>query len=111
MTQESLGEVIRNINFIKSWPQGPLGHTLKIAGLARQWERNAVEARMWLVENPVGGQWHMYALQISSHSLANETPYSLAVFFGEMNFKFITTKLSEYNLFLSWGLPVIYGLF
>ena len=39
---------------------------------------------MWLVENRVGGQRHMYAsLQISFHSLANETPYSLAVSLGK----------------------------
>lgn len=69
---------------------------------------------MRLVEKQDGGQLYMYvSLQISSvfSTLADETLHSLAISLEKMNLKFLTTKLPERNLFLSWGLRVIYRVF
>lgn len=82
-----------------------------------RWSGQTVAEAKAVIAKQDGVQLYMYIpLQISSalQLLAlwlMETPYSLAFALREMNFKFLTTKLPEHNLFLSWGLPVLHTVF
>lgn len=104
-------EAVKIVNPIKSWPQGPVDHTLRITCLGHN-----SEGKMWLTAEHDSAQSYVHAMFPDKQLLFGLqhsswwNPHCLTVSAWKMNFKFLT-NLPECKLFLGWELLVLYKFF